>query len=85
MNKNSRQFDEEATLHEYRQLIKEYSRPTDDELILKLQSLPLTERNMLCLYIACEYRINYFARLLHTNNAYAKRLINEIQNKIKEL
>ena len=83
MNKNSQRFDEEAALEEYRQLIKEYEKPTDDELVLRMQQLSSTEKAILCLYIACEYRINYFSRLLHTNNAYGKKLITEIQNKMK--
>lgn len=83
MSKKTQRFDEEAALEEYRELLKDYEQPSDNELVLKMQSLLPTEKAILCLYIACDCKINYLARLLHTSNAYGKKLITEIQNKIK--
>lgn len=68
----------------YRELIKEYSQPTDDELILKLQTLDITSRNLMILYIASEYKYGITARIIGTNIAYCKKLIEQIRQKIIE-
>lgn len=72
-------------LDEYHDLIREFETLiTDDELCLKFKKLNITERNILLLYIACNYKIGILARLLHTNSKYAKKLVNDIQIKMKE-
>lgn len=74
----------ECILDEYKRLIKEYSMPTDDELVLRLNRLSNNERNIIILYIASDYKIGILARLLSTNSKYAKKLVEEIQNKLKQ-
>lgn len=77
---------EEAIVKEYRQILKEYSEGnTEDELILKYRKLNSEERAVLALYIACDYKITILARLLLTNTMYTKKMIVNIQNKIKEM
>ena len=75
----------ECIIEEYRDLIKEYEQPTDDEFVLKLQKLDMTSRNLMILFIASEYKYGITARVLGTNIAYCKRLIENIRNKIIEM
>lgn len=75
----------ECIIEEYRELIKEYEQPTDDEFVLKLQKLDMTSRNLMILFIASEYKYGITARVLGTNIAYCKRLIENIRNKIIEM
>ena len=83
MNKNKTCI--ECIIEEYRDLIKEYEQPTDDEFVLKLQKLDMTSRNLMILFIASEYKYGITARVLGTNIAYCKRLIENIRNKIIEM
>lgn len=69
-------------IEDYRSLIKEYSLPTDDELVRKLQRLSTTERDLMILYVACDCRTGIFARVLGTNIKYGKNLIENIRTKI---
>lgn len=75
----------ECIIEEYRDLIKEYEQPTDDEFVLKLQKLDMTSRNLMILFIASEYKYGITARVLGTNIAYCKKLIENIRNKIIEM
>ena len=75
----------ECIIEEYRDLIKEYEQPTDDEFVLKLQKLDITSRNLMILFIASEYKYGITARVLGTNIAYCKKLIENIRNKIIEM
>lgn len=75
----------ECIIEVYRELIKEYSQPTDDDLILKLQKLDITSRNLMILFIASEYKYGITARVLGTNISYCKKLIDNIRNKIIEM
>lgn len=75
----------ECIIEEYRELIKEYEQPTDDEFVLKLQKLDMTSRNLMILFIASEYKYGITARVLGTNIAYCKKLIENIRNKIIEM
>lgn len=79
-NKNKTSIDD--IIADYRDLIKEYSLPTDDELVRKLQRLNTTERDLMILYIAANYRYGIFARILGTNIKYGKNLIENIRTKI---
>jgi hypothetical protein len=72
----------EDVIEDYRELIKEYASPTDDELVKRLQSLPSSDRNLMILFIASEYRYGIFARILGTNIKYGKNLIENIRTKI---
>lgn len=72
-------------IFEYRELIKEYSQPTDDEFVLKLQKLDTASRNILILFIASDYRYGITARCLCTNAVWTKHKIEEIRNKIKQM
>ena len=72
----------EDVIEDYRTLIKEYSQPTDDELVIKLQKLTPTDRNLMILFIAAEMKYGIFARVLGTNIKYGKSLIENIRNKI---
>lgn len=69
-------------IEDYRELIKQYSLPTDDELVRKLQKLSTTERDLMILYVACDCRAGIFARVLGTNIKYGKNLIENIRTKI---
>lgn len=80
MNRNKTSIDD--VIADYRDLIKEYSLPTDDELVRKLQRLPTTERDLMILYIACDCRYGIMTRILGTNIKYGKNLIEGIRNKI---
>lgn len=85
MNQNTSPNYEEI-IEEYRKILKRYNEePTDDEIILKFRKLDSEERAILTLYIACDFKITLLARLLHTNTLFAKKLITNIQNKIKEM
>lgn len=75
----------ECIIEDYRDLIAEYAQPTDDDLILKLQKLDITSRNLMILFIASEYKYGITARVLGTNISYCKRLIDSIRNKIIEM
>lgn len=76
----------EVIIDDYRDILKQYNEePTDDEIILKFRKLNTEEKAILALYIACEYRITILARLLHTNTVFAKKLITNIQDKIKQM
>lgn len=75
----------ECIIEDYRELIKEYSQPTDDDLILKLQKLDITSRNLMILFIASEYKYGITARVLGTNISYCKKLIDNIRNKIIQM
>lgn len=79
-SKNKASIDD--IIDDYRSLIKEYSLPTDDELVRKLQRLNTTERDLMILYIACDCRSGIFARVLGTNIKYGKNLIENIRTKI---
>lgn len=79
-NKNKTSIDD--IIADYRDLIKEYSLPTDDELVRKLQRLNTTERDLMILYIASDCRYGIFARILGTNIKYGKNLIENIRTKI---
>ena len=72
----------EDVIEDYRTLIKEYSQPTDDELVIKLQKLTPTDRNLMILFIASEMKYGIFARVLGTNIKYGKYLIENIRTKI---
>ena len=72
----------EDVIDDYRALIKEYSQPTDDELVNKLQKLTPTDRNLMILFIASEMKYGIFARILGTNIKYGKYLIENIRTKI---
>lgn len=74
----------ECIIEDYRDLIKEYELPTDDDLILKLQKLDITSRNLMILYIASGYKYGITARIIGTNIAYCKKLIEQIRQKIIE-
>lgn len=80
MNKNKTSI--EDIIEDYRELIKQYAQPTDDELVKKLQKLGTTDRDLMILYIASEYKPGIFARILGTNIKYGKNLIEEIRQKI---
>lgn len=84
-NKTSTKVNIEDVIEDYRDLIKEYEQPTDDELVLKLQKLDSASRNIMILYIASGYKYGITARALCTNIAYCKRLIENIRNKIIEM
>lgn len=85
MNKSS-QLNYEEIIAEYRLILKQYNEePTDDEIILKFRKLNSEEKAILALYIACEYKITTLARLLHTNTMFSKKLIINIQDKIKQM
>ena len=75
----------ECIIEDYRELIKEYSLPTDDDLILKLQKLDITSRNLMILFIASEYKYGITARVLGTNISYCKKLIDNIRDKIIQM
>lgn len=75
----------EDVIEEYRSLVKEYSLPTDDELTRKLQRLQPTDRNLIILFIASEYKYGIFARVLGTNIKYGKSLIEGIRQKIIDM
>jgi hypothetical protein len=79
-NRNKTSIDD--IIADYRDLIKEYSLPTDDELVRKLQRLNTTERDLMILYVACDRRAGIFARILGTNIKYGKNLIENIRTKI---
>lgn len=79
-NKNKASIDD--IIADYRDLIKEYTLPTDDELVRKLQRLNPTERDLMILYIASDCRYGIFARILGTNIKYGKNLIENIRTKI---
>lgn len=82
-NRNKTSIDD--IIDYYRDLIKEYSQPTDDELVRKLQRLNTTERDLMILFIASEYRYGIFARILGTNIKYGKNLIENIRTKIMNM
>lgn len=81
-NKTSTKVNIEDVIEDYRELIEEYSQPTDDELILKLQKIDVVSRNIMILYIASGYKYGITARALCTNIAYCKKMIEEIRQKI---
>lgn len=81
-NKTSTKVNIEDVIEDYRELIKEYEQPTDDELILKLQKIDTASRNIMILYIASGYKYGITARALCTNIAYCKKMIEEIRQKI---
>lgn len=81
-NKTSTKVNIEDVIEDYRELIEEYSQPTDDELILKLQKIDSASRNIMILYIASGYKYGITARALCTNIAYCKKMIEEIRQKI---
>lgn len=83
-NKTSTKVNIEDVIEDYRELIKEYEQPTDDELILKLQKIDSASRNIMILYIASGYKYGITARALCTNIAYCKKMIEEIRQKIIE-
>lgn len=82
MTKIKHKISPEDVIDDYRALIKEYSQPTDDELVNKLQKLNSTDRNLIILFIASEMKYGIFARVLGTNIKYGKYLIENIRNKI---
>lgn len=84
MNKDkiSTKVNIEDVIEEYRELIKEYEQPTDDELVLKLQKLDSASRNIMILYIASGYKYGITARALCTNISFCKRTIEQIRQKI---
>ena len=85
MSKNST-LNYEVIIDEYRKILKQYNEePTDEEIILKFRKLNAEERAILALYIACDYKITMLARLLHTNTMFSKKLIINIQDKIKQM
>lgn len=81
-DKTSTKVNIEDVIEEYRELIKEYEQPTDDELILKLQKLDSASRNIMILYIASGYKYGITARALCTNISFCKRTIEQIRQKI---
>ncbi len=82
MTKIKHKISPEDVIDDYRALIKEYSQPTDDELVNKLQKLTPTDRNLMILFIASEMKYGIFARVLGTNIKYGKYLIENIRTKI---
>lgn len=85
MNRKSN-LNYEVIIDDYRKILKQYNEePTDEEIILKYRKLNSEERSILALYIACEYKITFLARMLHTNTLFAKKIITNIQNKIKQM
>lgn len=82
MTKIKHKISPEDIIDDYRALIKEYSQPTDDELVNKLQKLTPTDRNLMILFIASEMKYGIFARVLGTNIKYGKYLIENIRTKI---
>lgn len=86
MNKNrtSTKVNIEDVIADYRDLILVYELPTDDELVLKLQKLDSTSRNIFILYIASGCKFGITARCLCTNIAFCKRTIEQIRQKIIE-
>lgn len=82
MTKIKHKISPEDVIDDYRALIKEYSQPTDDELVIKLQKLTPTDRNLMILFIASEMKYGIFARVLGTNIKYGKYLIENIRTKI---
>lgn len=81
-DKTSTKVNIEDVIEEYRELIKEYEQPTDDELVLKLQKLDSASRNIMILYIASGYKYGITARALCTNISFCKRTIEQIRQKI---
>ena len=81
-DKTSTKVNIEDVIEEYRELIKEYEQPTDDELVLKLQKLDSASRNIMILYIASGYKYGITARALCTNILFCKRTIEQIRQKI---
>ena len=79
MKKKSTKADLEKIIEYYRQLIEEYSQPTDDDFVYKLQHLDTADRNILILFIASDYRYGITARCLCTNATWTKKKINEIR------
>lgn len=75
----------EDVIEEYRELIKDYEQPSDDELILKLQRLDPTSRNIMILYIASGYKYGITARALCTNISFCKKTIEQIRQKLIEM
>lgn len=81
-NKKYKKTNIDEIILDYRDLIKEYSLPTDDELVRKLQRLNPTERDLMILYIACDCKTGVMSRVLGTNIKYGKNLIEGIRQKI---
>ena len=80
--KRGYKVDDEKVIEYYRELLKTYSEPTDDENVMLLQQLLATERNVMVLYIASDFKMSKTARLLSTNIQYTKKMIDEIRKKI---
>ena len=55
--KRGYKIDDEKVIEYYRELLKTYSEPTDDENVMLLQQLPATERNVMVLYIASDFKM----------------------------
>ena len=82
---SSTKFNRENIIDEYREMISYFEEETDDETVIKLQKLDPTSRNIMILFIACNYRYGILSRMLCTNIAYAKKMIDNIRNKIIEM